>query len=77
MNMQALQAQIDAAYAAGDKAEIIRIGSLMGDIAAANFVPAKAEKHVNFSRVCGEKNQREFALEARILARDEYATMDF
>ena len=77
MEMIELQRQIDAAYAANDKAEIIRLGSLMCDIAAANFKPSEPVRTGAWRNVCTESVQKEYALEARILARDERATMDF
>ena len=75
--MEDLQQQIDAAYARNDKAEIIRLGSLMGDIAAANFKPSEPVRTGAWRNVCTESVQKEYALESRILARDERATMDF
>lgn len=77
MEILELQRQIDAAYAANDKAEIIRLGTLMGDIAAANFKPSEPARTGAWRNVCSESVQKEYALEARILARDERATMDF
>ena len=77
MELIELQRQIDAAYAANDKAEIIRLGTLMGDIAAAKFKPSEPARTGAWRHVCSESVQKEYALEARILARDERATMDF
>ena len=77
MKILELQQQIDAAYARNDKAEIIRLGSLMGDIAAANFKPSEPVRTGAWRNVCNEAVQKEYALESRILARDERATMDF
>ena len=77
MKILELQQQIDAAYARNDKAEIIRLGSLMGDIAAANFKPSEPVRTGAWRNVCNEAAKREAQLEARILARDEYAMMDF
>ena len=71
-----LQKQIDAAYAAGNVPEIIRIGTLMGEIAAATFKPTEPVRTGAWRNVCNEAVAREFSLESRILARDENNTMD-
>ena len=75
--IEELQRQIDAAYARNDKAEIIRLGGLMGDLAAANFKPTEPAQTGAWRNVCSEAVQREYALESRILARDERSIMDF
>lgn len=75
--MDDLQILIDEAYAKNDIPEIIRIGTLMGDIAAEKFKPSEPVHDGAWRNVCTDSAQRELKLESLILARDERNTMDF
>jgi hypothetical protein len=69
--------QLQAAYATGNKAEIILLASMMHDAVVAEFVPAAPVRTNAWRNACTEYAQRSAAIENKILARDELATMDY